>query len=503
MGMYFWIASAALFLAGSAGSDAVCPEHATPAFSFERLDEEAAALAARPFSPPATALPPAMAQVTYEQYLNIRPDMRRALWRDAGTPFRAAFYPRAYIYHQRVEIHEIAGGRTAPVPSSKDLFNWGSPEIEGRAPEDLGFAGLRILFPLDRPDHLDELISFLGASYFRALGRGQVYGASARGLALDTGIGPGEEFPSFRKFWIERPARGDRALTLHALLDGPGATGAYRFTVEPGDDTTVEVQATLRLRRPVEVLGLAPITSMFLYGEDRRGSPGDPRPEVHDSDGLLLAGSPGTWTWRPLENPPHPRLSRFPLPRGAGFGLCQRDRDADHYRDTGANYEKRPGIWVEPLDPWPEGSVVLLELPAKGEWQDNIACFFQPAAPVPPGTAYPVRYRLHFRLRPPCAGRLARVVSTRRESRPQGAARFSIEFAGPALAGLDPGDGVEASISAAGGEVASTAVEELPGRSRRLSFDVRSAGGAAAELRAGLHRGGTALTETWSFPWSP
>ena len=43
---------------------------------------------------------------------------------------------------------------------------------------------------------------FLGASYFRALGAGQHYGLSARGLAIDTVGGQGEEFPRFAEFWI-------------------------------------------------------------------------------------------------------------------------------------------------------------------------------------------------------------------------------------------------------------------------------------------------------------
>ena len=53
-------------------------------------------------------------------------------------------------------------------------------------------------------------MSLLGASYFRVVGKGQVYGLSARGPAIDTALPSGEEFPRFREFWVERPKQGDK-----------------------------------------------------------------------------------------------------------------------------------------------------------------------------------------------------------------------------------------------------------------------------------------------------
>jgi glucans biosynthesis protein len=412
--MHRSIAMAVLLLAWAGtgllrgGEPAVAPSASAPASTgscetAEKIEERARDLAARPDAAPDCAVPEAIAKATYNQYLEIHPDLGRALWSGAETPFRVAFYPRGYIYPCSVEIDQVIDGHVEPVRFAKDLFTWGSPELKERAPGDLGFAGLRILGPLNQPDKLDEVISFLGASYFRALGRGQFYGASARGLALDTGTARDEEFPSFRKFWIVRPAPADRSVVIHALLDGPSVAGAYRFEVRPGDDTTVEVRATLHFRRKVEVIGLAPLTSMFLFGENEKkpSFSSDPRPQVHDSDHLVLGNEePGSLTWQPLEHPDKPRITRFPLPRDAGFGLWQRDRNPDHYRD-GCHYELRPGIWVEPLDPWPAGSVTLLELPADGEWRDNIACFYEPRDGAPVGAAYRFHYRLHFRLDPP------------------------------------------------------------------------------------------------------
>ena len=61
----------------------------------------------------------------------------------------------------------------------------GRTKLDKPLPVDLGFAGLRFHSYLNKPNLLDELIVFLGASYYRFLGRDQLYGLSARGLALN------------------------------------------------------------------------------------------------------------------------------------------------------------------------------------------------------------------------------------------------------------------------------------------------------------------------------
>src|SRR5690606_6231405 len=114
----------------------------------------------------------------------------------------------------------------------------------------------------------------------------------------------------------------DRTLVIYALLDSPTLTGAYRFDVRPGAITQVEVSSKLHFRRAPQKLGIAPLTSMFLYGE----SPGsrrfdDFRPEVHDSDGLMIHTGKGEWLWRPLVNPRELRVSRFLDDSPRGFGL--------------------------------------------------------------------------------------------------------------------------------------------------------------------------------------
>src|SRR5690606_10242831 len=190
------------------------------------------------------------------------------------------------------------------LPYDSGDYDFGKNALQPQAWGDLGHAGLRVHYPLNNAQYKDELVVFLGASYFRALGAGQQYGLSARGLAIDTVGGSGEEFPRFTQFWLERPAADTKQVTLFALLESPRATGAYRFDVIPGAQTVTRVQARVFLRagdRPIATLGIAPLTSMYFFGENQPRA-GDFRPEVHDSDGLLVANG-DEWLWRPLQNP--------------------------------------------------------------------------------------------------------------------------------------------------------------------------------------------------------
>ncbi len=126
---------------------------------------------------------------------------------------------------------------------------------------------------------------------------------SARGLAVNVEHSEPEEFPYFREFWIEMPrADADRA-TIFALLDSASVTGAYRFDVYPSRETTLDITATLFPRRSLTSVGIAPLTSMFFEGENDRRRTDDFRPELHDSDGLLMQSGNGEWIWRPLRNP--------------------------------------------------------------------------------------------------------------------------------------------------------------------------------------------------------
>ena len=216
------------------------------------------------------------------------------MWRERGN-FQVQFVHPGLYYNYAVGINVVEGNEVRKVDFSPSLFTYGRNKIVDKIPADLGFAGFRIAFPLYRKSEFNHVMVFAGASYFRAVSKGEVFGLSARGLAIDTGLPSGEEFPFFKEFWLERPAPSAHEMKLHALLDSPSLTGAYSFTIQPGERTIVNVRARLFFRKPVKELGIAPLTSMFFFGEEKPRPPQDWRPEVHDSDGLLMHSGTGEW----------------------------------------------------------------------------------------------------------------------------------------------------------------------------------------------------------------
>ena len=232
----------------------------------------------------------------------------------------------------------LRDGIPAPVPYAANLFDYGRNKIPAGLPINLGFAGFRLRYPLNAPHVMDEVIAFLGASYYRFLGRGQRYGLSARGLGIGSGARANEEFPFFREFWIETPDPAADRIVVHALLDGESVTGAFRFEIVPSLETSVDVTATLFARRSIASLDMAPLSSMFLSGKNDHRVDDDFRTELHDSDGLLMHTGAGEWIWRPLSNPAAPAVSTFLDNNVRGFGLVQRDRSFDHYQDLDLAY---------------------------------------------------------------------------------------------------------------------------------------------------------------------
>jgi glucans biosynthesis protein len=501
-------------------SDAAAPGGTTPEaagstpFTFAEVHRRAAALASLPFEDGEDTLPLALRNLSYDQYRAIRFRPEKALWRDAGLPFQVQFFQRASFSYmptplKKVVVNIVDKGQVAPVLYSSDLFEFGH-QVSDTFPADLGFAGYRLHYPLNRSEYHDEIVVFLGASYFRALGRAQHYGLSARGLAIDTGLPKDEEFPRFREFWIEKPVPGATTITVYALLDSKSATGAYRFTIRPGNETVLEVKAHVFMRETVEKIGFAPLTSMFFTGEGTVRFLDDFRPEVHDSDGLLLATGDGEWIWRPLDNPTTLRLSSFRDTNPRGFGLLQRDRNFDHYQDLEAAYEKRPSAWVTPLGDWGPGVVQLIEIPSDSEKYDNIVALWIPDARATRGKEWQFEYRLSFALDQPGLSPGGQTHATRLgPGGPSGASepnkrKFVIDFTGERLQGLNAKTSVEAVVTASAGQIINQVVQRndfIDGW--RVFFDLEPDGTAPAELRCFLKSDTDTLTETWSYQWSP
>ncbi len=479
------------------------------AFSLSDVSRTAQEIAREPYRNRQTKVPPWMraGAMTYDQWRDIRFRPDRALWRDDDSRFQVQLFHPGLYFDRSVQIHVVEDGSAHPLPFATRFFDYGKNTFADRIPPDIGFAGIRIHYPLKNPAYHDELIVFLGASYFRALGRDNVYGLSARGLAIDTVEPGGEEFPHFTDFWLVKPAPNATSLELFALLDSPSVAGAYRFVVTPGVSTRVDVEATLFARRTPKTLGLAPLTSMFFFGENSTRRFDDFRPEVHDSDGLLVHFASGEWLWRPLDNPRRIDVATLAAATPRGFGLMQRDRDFGHFEDIETRQELRPSVWVEPRGDWGAGAVRLVEIPTDSELVDNIVAFWVPAEPPAPGGALSFAYTLWWYMDDPARPPAGRVTATRRDrggvDTDRRGCRYVIDFAGPALSALPAESPPRANVTATGGaKIFDQHVYKNPVTGGwRLTFQVKPKSTDPVELRAYLTRGEDVLTETWSAAW--
>ena len=478
-------------------------------FDFEVLQFRAKALAAQPYKETKSRVPDWLRQLSYDEYRDIRFDPRLSWWRAEELPFQLQFFHPGGSFTQPVQVSEVVNKVAHPIGFSPKFYDYGKVKRGWRVPADLGFAGFKVLHEVNEPGKWDEVLSFLGASYFRALGKDQHYGLSARGLAVNTIDSGGEEFPVFEEFWVERPLIGGRSLTIYALLNSPSLAGAYRFVVMPGEATIVRVRAAVYCRKNPRQLGFAPLTSMFAHGENTGWSRTDFRPEVHDSDGLLMETGVGEWVWRPLINPRGVRTAMFADKSPRGFGLMQRDRQFAHYDDLEAYYHQRPSAWVEPVGDWGKGAVRLLEIQTGDEFSDNVVAFWSPEQLPPAGEPIEFEYNLHWLsdsgARPP-AGYVASTRTAAVPGQPE-LRRFVIEFAGPYLNGQPDDPDIEAILTFGAGvhQAGRTVVQKNRFTGAwRVVFEVRAdRPDAPVELRCFLRKGPHVLSETWSYLWNP
>lgn len=501
------------------------PRPAQAAFGFADVAALAQALAERDYSAPSADLPKELRELDYDQYRDIRFKPDKAVWHRQNLPFELQLFHPGLYYNAPVKISLVQNGRAAPLNFNADFFDYGKNKLDRSKLKNLGYAGFRVHYPLNSSQYKDELLVFQGASYFRALGKAQRYGLSARGLAVDTAVYSGEEFPSFTEFWIETPGAKSTTLTIYALLDSRRVTGAYKFVIKPGEQTVMDVQSRLFLRESVAKLGLAPLTSMFLHGSNQSRFDEDYRPEVHDSDGLLVANANGEWIWRPLVNPRRLIVTSFGLINPKGFGLMQRRRDFAHYEDLEAHYHERPSAWVEPKGNWGAGRVELVLIPTPDETNDNIVAFWVPNAPPAPGQALDFSYRLSWQKNHGVRPQVASVLQTRRghgyQKTVDDTQRLIVDFEdAPAEKSTPPkskGSKAKPAVAAQAEPITGSVwmddnaelLEKQTFRNEitggwRMSFRFRRRDDdKPIEMRAYLKRGNAQVSETWSYLYPP
>jgi glucans biosynthesis protein len=487
------------------------------AFGFDDVARRAEELAQQSYSAPETSLPDELRELSHAEYAQIQYKRDRDVWSGDGAPFTLSFVHEGMHYNSAIQLNSIdQEGEVHGFAYNPDDYTYGNLDIsdDAKNSDGVGIAGFRINHALSDADRKDEVMVFLGASYFRAVGRGQVYGISGRGLAVDTGLPSGEEFPRFREMWVVEPSQESQYLTIFALLDSPSVTGAYRFVLRPGEDTLVDVQSRLYLRRAVEKLGIAPLTSMYLFGPEQPSSTLNYIPAIHDSNGLLINDAQSGWTWRPLANPARLMMNRHATPQLRGYGLMQRGHDFSDYQDLDARYDRRPSAWIEPLNDWGAGSVELIQIPTDNENNDNIVSMWLADQTHEPGTPLAFDYRIttttnehrHFDTQ------LAWVDETRRTRgemvtddlvrEPDGTLSFVLDFVGPSLAGIgsNANMSVQASVGDNGTLAASRVVPNPAKNGWRVFVNVnRNNDSQPLDIRAQLVLDGKPLSETWYY----
>ena len=497
----FLQAAATLPLASTAGGlTALAQAEATP-FDRSIVRQLAREAANKPYKAPDTKLPDNLKDLDYDHYRQIRFQPERALWRTEKLPFEIQFFHRGFFYSPRIDIYEVTNGQATKIPYRPADFSFG-PNTPPAPETDLGYGGFRIHAPINKPDYYDEVCVFLGASYFRAVAKGEIYGLSARGLAINTGEAKGEEFPLFKAFWIEKPAANANSIVVHALLDSESTTAAYRFTIRPGDATVFDVELAVYPRIALDHAGLMPMTSMFFFGPNDRNNVDDYRPSVHDSDGITIYNGRGEELWRPLSNPRDLQVSTFADLNPRGFGLMQRQKNFFAYQDLESSFEKRPSLWAEPIGDWGEGSVQLIEIPTKEEIHDNIAAFWRPKEPLQAKGEYTYTYRLHWGPSTPKGSSLARFSRTGVGAKGDDGRIFVLDLIGEQLKSIDP-NSIRGTVTAEKAEIRNIVTQPNPAIGGwRLSFEFSTKEKSPIELRALLMHGDNAISEVWVYRWS-
>lgn len=472
-------------------------------FTFNDVVQKAEKLAHKPYqSPP--SIPKYLRNMSYQQWQDIRFLSSKSPW-SAGNNFSLQFTHLGYLYKQPVKINLINAQGVHRFRFSPQLFNYGNTGIGRKVPGNLGFAGFNVYYPLSKAGGVNEVLSFLGASYFRAAGKYQWLGLSARGIAIDTASSNGEQFPYFKEFWLVRPAPQANSMELYALLNGKSVTGAYDFVVHPGAQTVTDVHAVLFLRNKVQKFGIAPFSSMFLQGSNSIHRFTTLVPQMHNSDGLSIKAQDNRWIWRPLQNPKRLAVYSFELNDPLGFGLMQRDRKFCSYESLSLHYQDRPSAWVTPVGNWGKGNLQLIEIPTDTNNNDNIVAFWIPAHQPAPLKPFSVSYRICWEGNWMSLPKVGYVVDTRTgKGNLKGSQEFAIDFTGGNLSTLPP-SAVSAVISV--GKQAKLLehhiVKNPYTHGLRLEFQIRPAAGKPVQLRTYLQKGNQVLTETWNYVFHP
>lgn len=481
----------------------------TPAPNFDTVLSIARESASKPFVDDRRPLPHKLSELNYDQLRDIRYNPKESVWRRERLPFQLQFFHPGGLNRDQIEYYLVDGDDVKVFPYDSDLFDFGANKLGWMDLRHLKYSGLRIHYPLNTPEYLDELAVFLGSTYFRALPQRLLYGLSARAITINCGGAGPEEFPFFKDMWIFRPGIEGNQIQIIGLFDSPSLSGVASFVIKPGHETVMDTRVAVIARTNVAHYGFAPLTSMFWFGKNGVRHFDDYRPEVHDSDGLLMQNGKNEWLWRPLENDGRVRMNSYEDTSPKGFGLFQRERSYTAYQDLEANYHRRPSAWITPQGSWGKGSVKLLELPSGTEFQDNIVVFWQPDRALAPGEVADFSYQIRWLGEHASLPELGRTLAMRTGSINMPRARkFVLDYSWPTLPqDVSSGATITPQVTVTRGQIRplSLSSEYSPDtRTWRIAFDViANDSESSVDLRALIQKNGATVTETWTYLWMP
>ncbi|MBX9759497.1 MAG: glucan biosynthesis protein [Beijerinckiaceae bacterium] len=465
-------------------------------------------LARQPWRKPSADLPEPFNALNHEQYVGIQRRPETIIWRDQSIGFALEPSQRGFIFSNSLQINIVEDGVARRLVYDPADYTFGKLNAPADR-KDIGFSGFK-LWQRAQDGSLEEFCLFQGQGYFQTVGRGQPFGASTRALAVrPVDQGRGEEFPQFVAVWIERPVLAANTVIIHALLDSESVTGAFRYTMRPGDATIVDTECTLFTRAAIDNVGIAAVQGTFLFGPIDRRRGDDVRPGVYDVSGVQMHSGKDEWIWRPVANRQSIQLSAFVDDNPKGFGILQRDRDFAQFADDDNHWEARPSVWTEPLGDWGAGHVTLLEIPAESQVNQNIIVYWRPRATLAANSETTFSYRQWWCWtpadRPPFAtvlrSRSGRVTGSPPNARRR---RFLVEFRGDALADVARFPEIAARVTTASGSImTSRLMLSRQEKSARVTFDVDAGAEPHTELRLLLESAGKPISETWLYRWTP
>lgn len=475
-------------------------ERPTHPFNRKWLEERAKQLASEEYIEQKIPADSPLNNLSYDDYRKIQFQRGASVWEKEDRNFRLLPMHPGFLFKTPVKLNLVVGGVSRRILYTSEIFNYDKEQQAAKASQAPGYSGFKLTTPINHPDVWDEFLVFQGGTYFRALGKDNWYGLSARGLAINTAKPSGEEFPAFTEFWIERPKEQASTLVIHALLESPSLTGAFTFIATPGEKTVIEVKSTLYPRRKISAFGIAPLTSMYLFNDLNRHRFDDFRPAVHDSDGLFMLNSQNERIWRPLANPRKLQVSVFQDKTMKGFGLFQRHRQFEDFDDMEAHYEARPSAWVEPVGSWGAGHVELVEIPTNSEIHDNIVAFWQPAEPLEAQRPYSFHYKVLWDSVFAVEDKGGRIVNSAsgRSLGSETIRDYVIEYTSSGLP-----DDLVVHASASSGKIVGTIQKFIPKTGLyRVVIKFEPGNEDLSELRVSLSSKDKPWGETWLYRWS-